>query len=110
MKCPTCFGIDLLMSERQGIEIDYCPSCRGVWLDRGELDKFIDRAEQQSSGRSSGPSDSVAPIRDPYPRTEYKHDSHDRRHEQLENQDERQQHHYRGKKKESFWSELFDFG
>ena len=43
MKCPAC-TIDLLISERQGIEIDYCPSCRGVWLDRGELDKIIERS------------------------------------------------------------------
>jgi Zn-finger nucleic acid-binding protein len=43
MKCPID-GADLVMSERQGIEIDYCPTCRGVWLDRGELDKIIDRA------------------------------------------------------------------
>jgi len=43
MKCPID-GSDLVMSERQGIEIDYCPKCRGVWLDRGELDKIIERA------------------------------------------------------------------
>lgn len=44
MKCPTCNNTDLLMTERLGIEIDYCPQCRGVWLDRGELDKIIDRS------------------------------------------------------------------
>lgn len=43
MKCPTD-NATLVMSERNGIEIDYCPDCRGVWLDRGELDKIIDRA------------------------------------------------------------------
>jgi Zn-finger nucleic acid-binding protein len=43
MKCPID-GADLVMTERQGIEIDYCPKCRGVWLDRGELDKIIERA------------------------------------------------------------------
>jgi Zn-finger nucleic acid-binding protein len=43
MNCPTCF-IDLKIAERQGIEIDYCPKCRGVWLDRGELDKLIERS------------------------------------------------------------------
>ncbi|MDP2818695.1 MAG: zf-TFIIB domain-containing protein [Polaromonas sp.] len=42
MKCPHCPDATLLMSERQGVEIDYCPQCRGVWLDRGELDKLID--------------------------------------------------------------------
>ena len=41
MKCPVCPESTLLMSDRQGVEIDYCPSCRGVWLDRGELDKLI---------------------------------------------------------------------
>lgn len=44
MKCPTCPDATLVMTERQGVEIDYCPSCRGVWLDRGELDKLIERA------------------------------------------------------------------
>lgn len=44
MKCPTCTSTSLVLSERQGIEIDYCPDCRGVWLDRGELDKVIERA------------------------------------------------------------------
>lgn len=44
MKCPTCPDAALLMSDRQGIEIDYCPQCRGVWLDRGELDKLIERS------------------------------------------------------------------
>jgi uncharacterized protein len=43
MNCPVCDSVKLVMSERQGIEIDYCPQCRGVWLDRGELDKLIDR-------------------------------------------------------------------
>jgi Zn-finger nucleic acid-binding protein len=49
MKCPICHEPDLVMSERQGIEIDYCPKCRGVWLDRGELDKLIDRAAPQEA-------------------------------------------------------------
>ena len=44
MKCPTCPEIALVMADRQGVEIDYCPQCRGVWLDRGELDKLIERA------------------------------------------------------------------
>ncbi|MBX9897147.1 MAG: zf-TFIIB domain-containing protein [Qipengyuania sp.] len=43
MLCPHC-KVDLVMADRQGIEIDYCPSCRGVWLDRGELDKIIERS------------------------------------------------------------------
>ncbi|MCC6720860.1 MAG: zf-TFIIB domain-containing protein [Bacteroidia bacterium] len=44
MKCPICTNVELVMSERQGIEIDYCPNCRGIWLDRGELDKIMDKA------------------------------------------------------------------
>lgn len=43
MQCPTC-KVDLVMSDRQGVEIDYCPKCRGVWLDRGELDKIIEKS------------------------------------------------------------------
>lgn len=59
MKCPTCPDTALVMSDRQGVEIDYCPQCRGVWLDRGELDKVIERstveepvATRQTSARS----------------------------------------------------------
>jgi Zn-finger nucleic acid-binding protein len=50
MNCPVC-SVPLVMSERQNVEIDYCPQCRGVWLDRGELDKIIERAgsEQQKT-------------------------------------------------------------
>ena len=48
MQCPTD-GTTLTMSERSGIEIDYCPTCRGVWLDRGELDKIIDRSLTQAA-------------------------------------------------------------
>ena len=44
MKCPTCPDTTLVMADRQGVEIDYCPGCRGIWLDRGELDKLLDRA------------------------------------------------------------------
>jgi Zn-finger nucleic acid-binding protein len=44
MQCPACAGTALVMSDRQGVEIDYCPKCRGVWLDRGELDKLIERS------------------------------------------------------------------
>jgi Zn-finger nucleic acid-binding protein len=43
LACPSCHT-GLVMAERQGIEIDYCPSCRGVWLDRGELDKIVERS------------------------------------------------------------------
>ncbi|MBS3948600.1 MAG: zf-TFIIB domain-containing protein [Dethiobacter sp.] len=42
MMCPVCSNVELKMAERQRVEIDYCPKCRGVWLDRGELDKIIE--------------------------------------------------------------------
>lgn len=48
MKCPNC-NVNLVMTDRSGIEIDYCPDCRGVWLDRGELDKIIERSTQNTN-------------------------------------------------------------
>lgn len=53
MKCPVCPDATLVMSDRQGVEIDYCPQCRGVWLDRGELDKLIDRAAGQPAPQAA---------------------------------------------------------
>jgi uncharacterized protein len=55
MNCPVC-NVALTMAERQGVEIDYCPQCRGIWLDRGELDKIIERSEQQNAVKASAPS------------------------------------------------------
>jgi hypothetical protein len=54
MLCPSC-KTNLTMSERQGIEIDYCPSCRGVWLDRGELDKIIERSAESAPPQQQAP-------------------------------------------------------
>ncbi len=51
MKCPVD-GTTLTMADRSGVEIDYCPQCRGVWLDRGELDKILERAGRESAGLS----------------------------------------------------------
>ncbi len=42
MQCPRC-NVTLMMTDRQGVEVDYCPQCRGVWLDRGEVDKLVER-------------------------------------------------------------------
>ena len=61
MKCPTD-DTDLVMTERQGIEIDYCPKCRGVWLDRGELDKLIERSADALAPKAA--SHHRAPIHD----------------------------------------------
>ncbi|MCD9197186.1 TFIIB-type zinc ribbon-containing protein [Aeromicrobium wangtongii] len=86
MKCPTD-GATLVMSERSGIEIDYCPDCRGVWLDRGELDKIIDRAAADVPA-APRPTQVAEPYRDDR-----------RRPEQMP---------YRRKKKDHWLSELFD--
>ncbi len=53
MKCPSCPETALVMSDRQGVEIDYCPQCRGVWLDRGELDKLIERSATMAPAPAS---------------------------------------------------------
>lgn len=55
MKCPHCPEATLVMTDRQGVEIDYCPHCRGVWLDRGELDKLLDRAVGQNAAAAAAP-------------------------------------------------------
>ena len=86
MKCPKC-NQTLVMSERQGVEIDYCPDCRGVWLDRGELDKILER---------SGGNDS----RSAEPRHD---DEYSRRGDEEREASPR-------KRRGGFFSELFDFG
>ncbi len=68
MSCPVC-SVPLAMSDRQGIEIDYCPQCRGVWLDRGELDKIIERsaAPAPPTALQSAPPPPQAAPQAPYP-------------------------------------------
>jgi uncharacterized protein len=70
MKCPACTDAPLVMSERQGVEIDYCPACRGIWLDRGELDKLLDRAVaavQATAAHAPAPTQTPAmPQHQPY--------------------------------------------
>jgi Zn-finger nucleic acid-binding protein len=96
MKCPTC-NVDLKMAERQNIEIDFCPQCRGVWLDRGELDKIIERsAPVRPEGRG-------AETERPDPRFRDDDEDDDRR--RWRDDEDR----YRGRKRKSFLSELFDF-
>jgi Zn-finger nucleic acid-binding protein len=102
MKCPTD-GATLVMSERSGIEIDYCPECRGVWLDRGELDKIIDRAAAELPSAPAPPQQRVAEPRFDEPRYD------EPRYEQR--RDDRSgygQQPHRRKKKEHWLSELFD--
>ena len=80
MKCPICLYPELVMTSREGIEIDYCPECRGVWLDRGELDKIIER-----SGVVAAPKQGY---------------SDDPRHRDSD---------YKRHKPKNVWKELFDF-
>lgn len=91
MECPSC-KVSLVMTERSGIEIDYCPNCRGVWLDRGELDKIIER---------SMPEVRTAPQNQPNYPNRQQHYS-DRQQEYSEND-------YRYKKKKGLLGDLFDF-
>ncbi|MGJ0337223.1 zf-TFIIB domain-containing protein [Aliarcobacter cryaerophilus] len=103
MKCPVCKDVDLVMSERQGVEIDYCPSCRGVWLDRGELDKIIEKSSTYQSNNQQLNNHSNYFKNDD--RNSYnKQNSH----QQYNSYDNRQQAPYK-KKKEGFLSEIFDF-
>ena len=61
MKCPVCTTVNLVMTDRQGVEIDYCPDCRGVWLDRGELDKILERSTSQASAHPPQSQQQYAP-------------------------------------------------
>jgi hypothetical protein len=61
MKCPQCVDQLLTMAERQGVELDYCPKCRGVWLDRGELDKIIERSAAHSAPPATAPAAAPMP-------------------------------------------------
>lgn len=114
MQCPLC-GVDLLMSERQGIEIDYCPKCRGVWLDRGELDKIIERSTAEMLTRSQPATGIQSAATSPSYRQPASA-SPERRapapcKEQHRYQDS-EAYPYRGKKKKkrgSFLEDLFDF-
>ena len=94
MRCPVD-ETTLVMSERSGIEIDYCPQCRGVWLDRGELDKILDRSvqEQPAAPPRQQPQQPQAPQYDGYRAPQPQH---------------HQQGYYKKKRKESWLSEIFD--
>jgi Zn-finger nucleic acid-binding protein len=91
MKCPND-NATLLITDRNGIEIDYCPECRGVWLDRGELDKLVERSGQIFS----------SPPRHDEHRShdEYREEHHDRGHND----------HHKKHKRENPFGDFFDFG
>jgi hypothetical protein len=91
MLCPAC-QVDLKMTDRQGVEVDYCPKCRGVWLDRGELDKILERTLAEMNDDGDGPrSDRRDRDRD---RRDYRDDDDD---------------YHRGRRRKSILSEILDF-
>ena len=89
MKCPVCPDATLAMTNREGIEIDYCPTCRGVWLDRGELDKIIERSAAEA----------------PAQRIERQVE----RERPREYDDDRYEHGYHKRRKKGLLGDLFDF-
>jgi Zn-finger nucleic acid-binding protein len=113
MQCPTD-GTVLVMSERSGIEIDYCPTCRGVWLDRGELDKIVERAAREFSAPAQAAPAPPAPPTQPqapaYGQPSYQQPGYDNRGDNrgYDNNRGYGDQGYRKKKKESWLSELFD--
>jgi Zn-finger nucleic acid-binding protein len=109
MKCPTCPDSVLVMTDRSGIEIDYCPTCRGVWLDRGELDKIIERASAVPTATPApAPAPQPAPAQHapapqapPPQQRPWYDDDDDRRYDDS--------YKYKKKKKSSILGEIFDF-
>ncbi|WP_210526295.1 zf-TFIIB domain-containing protein [Rubellimicrobium arenae] len=97
MKCPVD-GTTLMMTERSGVEIDYCPQCRGVWLDRGELDKILERAVPsvtlQEPAHDLRQGDDRPQRRDDFRTERHGHDSDDQ---------------YRKKRRKSLLNDIFDF-
>jgi Zn-finger nucleic acid-binding protein len=92
MICPRC-NTNLQISNTQGIEIDFCPNCRGVWLDKGELEKIIERSNSYSSSYMGGD----------------EHDHHNDRHYEKTHHDEHYGYGQHSRHKKGFLSELFDF-
>lgn len=99
MKCPNC-NETLIMADRQGIEIDYCPNCRGVWLDRGELDKIIERTAEYTPP----PPQQQQP---PPPQPDYY--NKDKGYYDKDKRYPYNDPYYKHKKKKGFLSDFFDF-
>ena len=118
MKCPIDTNVDLVMADRSGIEIDYCPTCRGVWLDRGELDKIIDRSLAATGARPGAsdlpmPAPAAAPVERERPWHE--RDERERRRDWDDDDDDddwkkyKRTDGYKKKRKSSILGEIFDF-
>jgi Zn-finger nucleic acid-binding protein len=101
--CPAC-RVSLVMSERSGIEIDYCPQCRGIWLDRGELDKIIERSTRESAPAPQQPQQQG------YNQPHYQQSQPQQQYQQPYQQgyDPRHDHNHGYKRRKSFLEELFD--
>ena len=97
MECPVCKTERLSMMERQGIEIDFCPKCRGVWLDRGELDKIVERSAMETAAANPAQAP-VAPERSASPEG-YGREGHRPRHDGR---------YAGGHRRKSFLQDLFD--
>ena len=116
MKCPVCTTPDLLMTERQGVEIDYCPQCRGVWLDRGELDKIIERSTHDAAPAvntaATQHAQPVPPMQSPHaPYPQAPQPYYDQRHGHDDKHGSDSKHGYDSHaypRKKSVWQELFD--
>ena len=118
MRCPVD-NETLVMADRGGVEIDYCPKCRGVWLDRGELDKIIERSLGVQAPVAApapmapplappmAPIHQAAPVYQPEPRAPQYRDDDRRRYKDDDDDDRR--YGYKKKRKESFLSDIFDF-
>lgn len=112
MKCPNCPDTTLTMADHQGIEIDYCPQCRGVWLDRGELDKLMERAAEAATPAHVA----AAPLHQPPQQPHYQpphQQQYARPHGQpdfVDSDDRHRGHAGYGytKRKKSWMSEIFD--
>ncbi len=111
MRCPVD-NETLVMADRNGVEIDYCPKCRGVWLDRGELDKIIERvagdAPVPAAARPAqpGPAPQAAP---PVYQQPPAAGQHDRGRRDYDDDDDDYKRGYKKKRRESILGELFDF-
>jgi hypothetical protein len=109
MKCPVCTAPDLVMSEKQGIEIDYCPKCRGIWLDRGELDKLIEKAARDDG--SDAPSRPAAPAQtqtQPYAQPYQQPHAHPHASGTYRPELDDSKAGYQYKRKKAWWTEIFD--
>lgn len=111
MKCPVD-NATLVMTERNGVEIDYCPTCRGVWLDRGELDKILARSQAEAAPPVPlrEPGAAARPAEPREAERAYRDERRDdRRDDRRRHDDDDDDYRYRRKRRDSFLSDLFDF-